>query len=251
MWVARAWFFAGQVRQLPGREAGGILVQAPRVTPGILPSALRASLRLFKIAPGDFVCPSCGARRRAETAALLVDNVLPQQPVRQWVLSLPFALRYLLATRPEVLTQVLAIVYRAISAHLIRKAGLTRASAVTGAVTLIQRCGLGALVGAFVRTDEVRGRSTRILVGSALGAVGAFLVSTVACRQEDDSNPAFLCGVDGMVETAPVIIAAAAGGTVGALTGRPVESPQMIRLIAGPEGGIGVVVRATVPWHSR
>jgi hypothetical protein len=40
--------------------------QAPRVTPGILPSALRASLRLFKIAPGDFVCPSCGARRMAD-----------------------------------------------------------------------------------------------------------------------------------------------------------------------------------------
>ena len=86
-------------------------------------------------------CPSCGARRMAETAALLVDDVLPQQPVRQWVLSLPFALRYLLATRPEVVTQVLGIVYRAISGHLIRKSGLTRASAVTGAVTLIQRFG--------------------------------------------------------------------------------------------------------------
>jgi ribosomal protein S27E len=86
-------------------------------------------------------CPSCGARRMAETAALLVDDVLPQQPVRQWVLSLPFALRYLLATRPEVVTQVLGIVYRAISSHLIRKAGLTRASAVTGAVTLILRFG--------------------------------------------------------------------------------------------------------------
>jgi hypothetical protein len=66
---------------------------------------------------------------------------LPKQPVRQWVLSLPFALRYLLATRPEVVTQVLGIVYRAISGHLIREADLTRASAVTGAVTLIQRFG--------------------------------------------------------------------------------------------------------------
>ena len=45
------------------------------------------------------------------------------------------------ATRPEVITQVLGIVYRAISGHLIRQAGLTRASAVTGAVTLIQRFG--------------------------------------------------------------------------------------------------------------
>ncbi len=29
-------------------------------TPGFLPFALRASLRLFKIAPGDFVAPSAG-----------------------------------------------------------------------------------------------------------------------------------------------------------------------------------------------
>ena len=56
------------------------------------------------------ICPSCGARRMAETAALLVGDILPQQPVRQWVLSLPFALRYLLATRPEVITQALGIV---------------------------------------------------------------------------------------------------------------------------------------------
>jgi len=80
-------------------------------------------------------CPSCGARRMTETAALLVNSILPQQPVRQWVLSLSLSLRYLLATRPEVITHVLGIVYRAIAGHLIQIAGLTRASAVTGAVT--------------------------------------------------------------------------------------------------------------------
>ena len=32
-------------------------------------------------------CPSCGARRMAETAAHLVEHVLPEQPIRQWVLS--------------------------------------------------------------------------------------------------------------------------------------------------------------------
>ena len=32
-------------------------------------------------------CPSCGARRIAEGAALLIDEVLPRQPMRQWVLS--------------------------------------------------------------------------------------------------------------------------------------------------------------------
>ncbi len=35
-------------------------------------------------------CPSCGARRMAERAALLVDDVLPHKPIRQWVLSFPF-----------------------------------------------------------------------------------------------------------------------------------------------------------------
>ena len=50
--------------------------RAPRITPGILPSALRARLRRFKIAPGDFVCPSCGARRMAKSSALLVDEAI-------------------------------------------------------------------------------------------------------------------------------------------------------------------------------
>jgi hypothetical protein len=48
-------------------------------------------------------CPSCGARRMTETAALLVDEVLPERPLRQWVLSLPHALRFLLATNPAAL----------------------------------------------------------------------------------------------------------------------------------------------------
>jgi len=32
-------------------------------------------------------CPSYGARRMADSAALLVDEVLPYQPMRQWVYS--------------------------------------------------------------------------------------------------------------------------------------------------------------------
>ena len=83
-------------------------------------------------------CPSCGARRMAESAALLVDEVLPEQPVRQWVLSFPFPLRFLFASRPAIMGRVLGIVYRAIATHLIHKAGYTRKTAHTGAVTLIQ-----------------------------------------------------------------------------------------------------------------
>jgi heat shock protein HslJ/ribosomal protein S27E len=86
-------------------------------------------------------CPSCGARRMTDSAALLADDLLPEKPIRQWVLSLPLALRFLLATDPDALTRVLGIVYRTISAHVLKSARLTRASGATGAVTLIQRFG--------------------------------------------------------------------------------------------------------------
>ena len=37
-------------------------------------------------------CSSCGARRMAESAALLVDEVFPEPPVRQRVLRVPYPL---------------------------------------------------------------------------------------------------------------------------------------------------------------
>lgn len=86
-------------------------------------------------------CLSCGATRMAESAASPVDEVLPEQPLRQWVLSFPFQLRFLFASRPEIKGRVLGIVYRVIATHLVRKAGYTRNTARTGAVTLIQRFG--------------------------------------------------------------------------------------------------------------
>jgi hypothetical protein len=67
--------------------------------------------------------------------------VFPEQPVRQWVLSVPYPLRFLFASRPEVMGRVLGMVYRCIATHLINKAGFSRKTARTGAVTLIQRFG--------------------------------------------------------------------------------------------------------------
>lgn len=86
-------------------------------------------------------CPSCGARRMAESAALLVDEVFPEQPMHQWVLSFPFPLRFLFASRPAIMGRALGIVCRCIAAHLIKDARLSRKSARTGAVALIQRFG--------------------------------------------------------------------------------------------------------------
>jgi hypothetical protein len=76
-----------------------------------------------------------------ETAALLVDDVLPHKPIRQWVLSFPYPLRFLLASNPQVVTKVLGIVNRVLSTHLIKKAGFKKSDTYTGAVTLIQRFG--------------------------------------------------------------------------------------------------------------
>ena len=51
----------------------------------------------------------------------------------------PFPLRYLFAAHPQATRKVLGIVYRAISTHLIQKAGFSLKDGATGAVTLIQR----------------------------------------------------------------------------------------------------------------
>src|SRR5947209_2357631 len=42
---------------------------------------------------GHELCASCVGRRIADTVGHLIDRVLPEVPVWQWVLSLPFALR--------------------------------------------------------------------------------------------------------------------------------------------------------------
>ena len=80
----------------------------------------------------------------AETAAWLVDRVIPKVPVRQWVLSFPIPLRSLFAVHPELLAPVLQIIHRVIATHLIRQTGVKRSEAATGAVTLIQRFGSAA-----------------------------------------------------------------------------------------------------------
>ena len=95
------------------------------------------------IIKGRAFCPSCGGRRLADTAAHLVDRVFPHVPVRQWVLSLPFALRYRLAYDPELVTAVLQIFAHTVLGSLIRRAGDFGAvrRAQGGAVTFIQRAG--------------------------------------------------------------------------------------------------------------
>ena len=86
-------------------------------------------------------CPSCGARRMSETAAHLVDYVLPHKNIRQWVLTFPVPIRLCLAVRPKVKGRALDIAHLVIGQYYRKKANLKSTNSKSGAVTLIQRFG--------------------------------------------------------------------------------------------------------------
>ena len=79
----------------------------------------------------------------ADTAAWLVDRVLPYVPVRQWVLTLPYPLRYRCAWDARLTTEVLRAFSRSLFADQRRRArqffGIQRGQ--NGSVTFIQRFG--------------------------------------------------------------------------------------------------------------
>jgi hypothetical protein len=87
------------------------------------------------------VCPSCWARRTAETAADLVDRVLPQAHYRQWVLTFPWELRFLLAVEPGFLSEMLAAFLRTVFAWQRLQGRRLGLRGETGSVTFTQRFG--------------------------------------------------------------------------------------------------------------
>ena len=72
---------------------------------------------------GRGVCPSCNGRRMAQTAAHLVDRVIPPVPVRQWVISVPKRLRGFLADRPQAVAALTRIFLSEIERLLCEAAG--------------------------------------------------------------------------------------------------------------------------------
>jgi len=71
---------------------------------------------------GRTLCPSCTGRRMSDTAKHLIEEVIPEVPTRQWVLSMPYAYRFLLARNPDFLRKALAIFHRTLSRHYENKA---------------------------------------------------------------------------------------------------------------------------------
>ena len=77
---------------------------------------------------GRGVCPSCNGRHMAQTAAHLVDHVIPPVPVRQWVISVPKRLRGMLADRPRAVAALTKIFLEEIERLLLAASGVTAAA---------------------------------------------------------------------------------------------------------------------------
>src|SRR5947209_5107045 len=123
-------------------------------------------------------CPSCAARRMAQTAAHLVTCVIPWVPTRQWVVAVPIPLRDWMAASQDLTAKVHTIIRTTIGQYYVKQAvtrGLPRANVHPGSVTFIQRLGsalnlnvhyhLLFLEGVYLdRTDQER--TPRFLAGA-------------------------------------------------------------------------------------
>ncbi|MFO1539531.1 MAG: transposase, partial [Chloroflexota bacterium] len=89
---------------------------------------------------GRGFCPRCGGRRMAATAAGWMERVLPHVATRQWVVTVPWKRRWLLARRPERARGVHSVALRAIE-RWYGEAGGAPKTGRTGSVTATQRFG--------------------------------------------------------------------------------------------------------------
>jgi DNA-directed RNA polymerase subunit RPC12/RpoP len=90
------------------------------------------------------LCPSCGGRRMMTLTRHVMDAVLPYVPTRQWVLTLPHALRYRVAYDQPLCTAIHRALAGALRKRLRRLARAHgHAGAETGSVTWVQRWGSG------------------------------------------------------------------------------------------------------------
>jgi hypothetical protein len=197
---------------------------------------------------GRGFCPSCGGRRMAERAAHLVDHVLPDVPVRQWVLSLPYRLRYVLAWDHDLCRALVGVYVRAVLGFLrARRDGV--ANGRSGAVVIIQRFGgalnlnvhVHALVidGVFAPDGaRLRFRAARRLTRDDVAEVVAVVAHRIdrllqrrgvmATSEESD-------GADRWADEAPALAGLAAASVQGLLALGPRAGARIARYGSPPE----------------
>jgi len=200
---------------------------------------------------GRALCPSCGGRRMTERAAHLLDHVFPDVPVRQWVLSLPYRLRYQLAWNHDLCRRIVAVFLHAVLGFLrarARDGGV--ADGRGGAVAVIQRFGgalnlnlhVHALVldGVFAKNPTgalnfhpVR-RLTALDVAEVLATVEPRIKRLLDRRGLGDDGDE-VAASDTWADEAPVLAGLAAASVQGTVALGPHRGARLRRLGDAPE----------------
>jgi hypothetical protein len=84
-------------------------------------------------------CPSCSGRRMNDEAGHIIKNVIPEITTRQWVLSFPYKIRYVLSHNQKLSNELLKIFIRTIESY--QRKRIKNKNAKIGAITFIQRFG--------------------------------------------------------------------------------------------------------------
>jgi len=87
-------------------------------------------------------CPSCCAKRQAEAANHLTENVLPVAPYRQFVVSFPIPMRYWLNSNKALFSKIHQIIIKVIHKHYVTAAcNIGIKNPLPGSITFTQRWG--------------------------------------------------------------------------------------------------------------
>jgi hypothetical protein len=235
-------------------------------------------------------CPSCAGRRTAQTAAHLVERVIPWAPTRQWVVSVPIPLRYWMATSKELTAKVHTSIRTTIGQYYVNQAvtrGIERQKAHPGSVTFIQRFGSVLNVNVhfhFVFLEGVyldrtgQGRTPRFLKGEPpsdadIAAVLQKISRRVICMLrrlgylETGIDAAMATGYDPLLDDAPELARTMAASVTqriafGERAGQQVrrigsgfwyagERPALTGLRCASASGLSLHANTQAPAHRR
>ena len=216
---------------------------------------------------GRGFCPACGGRRMADTAAHWLDRVLPRAPYRQWVLTVPWPRRRLLARNPHLASGVLRIAMDEVRRFYREAVG--RPDGEGGSVTAQQRFGSAlqlnlhfhalTLDGVYVRAPDGRLSFRKAAprtedVGRIVARIAeraeAFLAregfpAAEAPEEDDDDTLALFHAASLQRKQAMGPRAGRTVRTTQVLGGREVALPPLCAAVDGYNLHAGVAVRAS------
>jgi hypothetical protein len=178
-------------------------------------AALRGGDGLPRFVPfsckGRAECQSCGARRMAERAAHLVGHVLPPVPVRRWVLTLPYRLRYGLAWDHDLCRAVVGVFLRGVLGFQRRAARRALNPNVHVHALVIDGVFVSEASGvAFAPAGALSDLDVADLLATVVPRMHALLVRRGLAGEEGEGG-----ALDGSAEAAPTLAGMAAAAVQG------------------------------------